>query len=297
MDKQYIQDFLRAGKIASEVRAFGKTLIVKGASYNQVITKINKKIKDLGAKPAFPPQIALNNVAAHFLPHPNEDIIFLDQVVKVDVGVCFNGAIGDCAVTIDLSGKQQSLIDAAENALLAAEKILKVGLPLGMIGKTIEGTIAQYGYRPIRNLAGHGLGPYLIHTAPQIPNYASGQQECITPLMTFAIEPFATNGKGYVHEQGQAMIFCQVKKGPIPLAYPKVFMDAICAFEGLPFALHELLELGISHNQVKAFLKSLVRTGFLCGYPALVEEERCFVAQAENSVLIDESGQVFISTR
>lgn len=297
MDTQYIKDFLHAGKIASEVRAFGKALIIKGASYNQTLLKINQKIKELGAKAAFPPQIALNNVAAHFLPAPGEDIIFSDQVVKLDVGVCFNGAIGDCAVSVDLSGKHISLIEAAESALLAAEQSIKVGLPLCMIGRTIEQTALQYGYRPVRNLAGHGLGPYLIHTPPQIPNFDNGQQECIRPLMSFAIEPFVTNGKGYIHEEGQAMIFSQMKKGPIPTSYPKVFMDAVLSFEGLPFAIHDLLELSIPYSQVKAFLKSLMRSGFLCGYPALVEEERCFVAQAENSVLVDESGQVFISTR
>jgi methionyl aminopeptidase len=294
---QYVKDFLQAGKIASCVRAFGKGLIVSGASYNSVIAKINQKIVELGARAAFPPQIALDNVAAHFLPYPTEDIIFSDQVVKLDVGVCYNGAIGDCAVTVDLSGKHQTLVEAAEAALLAAETSLKVGLEIRSIGKVIEETITRYGYRPIKNLSGHGLGMYLIHTAPQIPNYDSRQKDVIRPAMTFAIEPFATNGRGFIHEEGHAAIFSQIKKGSIPQSYPKALMDAIISFEGLPFAIHDLIKTEINLAQLKVFLKALAKSGFLAAYPPLVEKQMSVVAQAENSVLIDEDGQVHITTR
>ncbi len=138
MNEKYKKHFLKAGSLASQVRAFGKALIVPGASYNEVIQAIVDKIHTLDAVPAFPPQIALNDVAAHFLPAPGEDIRFSDQVVKLDVGVCYKGAIGDCAVTIDLSGKHQRLLDAAEAALAAAQWRIRVGLPIREIGKNIE---------------------------------------------------------------------------------------------------------------------------------------------------------------
>ena len=146
MNNKYKQNFLRAGALAKEVRSFGKSLIKKGASYIDAIAKIKLKISELGAYPAFPPQIALNDVAAHFLPQPGEDIIFSDQIIKLDIGVCYEGAIGDCAVTIDLSGKYQGLIDAAEAALLNAEQSIKVGLPIREIGKIIDATISSYGF-------------------------------------------------------------------------------------------------------------------------------------------------------
>src|SRR5580700_11344153 len=137
MNEQYKQNFIRAGLIAKQVRAFGQSLIQPGASYQDVITQIQKKITELGARAAFPPQIALDAVAAHFLPQPGYDITFSKEMVKLDIGVCVDGAIGDCAVTIDLSGKHQVLIDAAEAALLGAEQIIKVGLPIREIGKVI----------------------------------------------------------------------------------------------------------------------------------------------------------------
>lgn len=156
MNEKYKQDFIRAGAIAHQVREFGKSEIKKGASYNEVIRRINAKIVELDARAAFPPQIALNHVAAHYLPEPSEDIIFSDEIVKLDIGVCYNGAIGDCAVTIDLSGKYQALVDAAEEALLAAEKSIKVGQPIRAIGKIIEDTAAAKGFKSIKNLCGHG---------------------------------------------------------------------------------------------------------------------------------------------
>ena len=110
MDPIYKKNFIKAGEIAKEVRAYGKSLIIKGASYNDVIAKIRSKISELGAKPAFPPQIALDTVAAHYLPQPDEDLFFSNELVKLDVGICVDGAIGDCAVSIDLSGKYQNHI-------------------------------------------------------------------------------------------------------------------------------------------------------------------------------------------
>ena len=63
--------------------------------------KIEEKIEELGAKPAFPAQISCNHLAAHFCPD-EDDIIFSDQLACLDVGVHVEGYIGDNAVTVDL---------------------------------------------------------------------------------------------------------------------------------------------------------------------------------------------------
>lgn len=297
MNEQYKKDFIHAGSIARKTRAFGKSLIRPGASYNAVIDQINAKIKELGAIPAFPPQIALDNVAAHYLPHPGTDITFSRELVKLDVGICCNGAIGDCAVTIDLSGKHQSLIDAAEAALLNAERSIKVGLPIREIGAIIESTIASFGLKPVRNLCGHGLGRYKIHTAPSIPNCDDRSSSVIKPGMTFAIEPFVTNGKGLIYESGNPMIFSFLKEGPVQNKHAALALKKIHAFKGLPFSMHDLLSDELSLIEVKLALSELTTLGIIAGYPPLIEEGRGMVAQAENSVLVDKSGQVFITTR
>lgn len=297
MNKRYKEEFLQAGKIAKEVRAYGKELIKPGASYNEILIAINKKIIDLGASPAFPPQIALNEVAAHYLPQPDEDIIFSNQVVKLDVGVSYNGAIGDCAVTIDLSGQYQILIDAVEAALAAAEKIIKVGLPIREIGKIIEKTITSYGLSPIYNLSGHGLGRYKIHTTPAIPNYDDRSKAVIKAGMTFAIEPFVTNGKGLIYEEGEPAIFVCTKKIPTQSDLPLTLLDKIKTYQGLPFAIHNLIDSELTLPKVREGLFKLLKIGTIQGFPPLIEEEKGMVAQAENSILVDEKGEVFITTR
>lgn len=297
MDEKYKQDFLRAGALASEVRAFGKALIVKGASYNGVIGQIRQKIAELGARPAFPPQIALNDVAAHYLPLPGEDIVFSDQVVKLDVGICYNGAIGDCAVTIDLSGKYQALVDAAEAALLAAEKIIKVGISTCEIGRAIEQEINARGFAPVKNLSGHGLGYYRIHMPPSIPNYDDKSNAIIRPGMTFAIEPFATTGKGFIYDAGNPTIFSFLKTRPLSSPLAKKLLTKIKSFTGLPFALHDLLAPDINIAELQKAVAEMLTAKVIAGYAPLLEKTLGMVAQAENSVLVDKHGQVFITTR
>jgi len=297
MNQEYKKDFIRAGELAKQVRSFGKSLIVQGASYNGVISQINEKILEVGAKPAFPPQIAFDEVAAHFLPQPGEDLIFSHQVVKLDIGVCYKGAIGDCAVTVDLSGQHQNLIDAAEAALLAAEKSIRVGQPVREIGKIIDETIASFGLKPIKNLGGHGLGFYKIHTSPTIPNYEDRSTALIKAGMTFAIEPFATNGKGLIYEAGNPTIFCFAASRSVRSESARALLSKIKAFEGLPFSLHALVGNGFPLFALRPALDELLQAGAIVGYPPLVEEGFGLVAQAENSVLVDEKGTVFVTTR
>jgi methionyl aminopeptidase len=297
MDQEYKSNFITAGKIAKEVRSFGKSLIVRGASYNEVILQIKKKITELGAIAAFPPQIALNDVAAHYLPDPSEDIIFSNQLIKLDVGICYCGAIGDCAVSVDLSGTHQRIIDAAEAALLAAEKTVKVGISVSEIGRVIEETILSFGLQPVRNLTGHGLGKYKIHTSPHIPNYDDKSTYKIKPGMTFAIEPFATDGMGSIFDAGNAMLFSLTgRKGKFSGFVQDVYQLAL-QFQSLPFSTHDLISSKTPLDYVKKALRVMLREEVISDYAPLVEQGGGYVAQAENSILIDEDGTVIVTTR
>jgi methionyl aminopeptidase len=297
MNKRYKENFLYAGRLAKEVRLYGKSLILNGSSYNQVLLQVNQKIRELGAIPAFPPQIALNQVAAHFLLPPGEDWIFSNEIVKLDIGVCYEGAIADCAVTVDLSGRYQKLVEAVEEALLRAEKIIKVGVRTSEIGKVIDETIQSYGFKAVKNLSGHGLAPYTIHTSPTIPNYDDHSKDRVCPGMTFAIEPFGTDGKGLIYENGEPTIFSFLTTRPLQSELARLLMTKIKAFNKLPFAIHDLIDGSLPFLEIQKTLKELVKARVIVGYPPLVEQMNGMVAQAENSVLVDENGQVFITTR
>jgi methionyl aminopeptidase len=165
------------------------------------------------------------------------------------------------------------------------------------IGGIIEATISSYGLTPIRNLSGHGLGEYKIHQAPIIPNYEDQSTAIIKPGMTFAIEPFATNGMGLIYEEGNPTIFSLVAARPLQSNLARALLAKIRAFSGLPFAIHDLRGTEWTLSDVNTGLSELIKTGVVIGYAPLIEESHGMVAQAENSVLIDEKGKILITTR
>lgn len=295
MDSQTKQNYLKAGKISAEVLEYGKSLLKKGNSLLEVTEKIEKKIFDLGAKPAFPVQISCNEIAAHFCVEEDDKNIFADQVVSLDLGVHVNGAIGDNAFTIDFSGNHNDLVKAAQKALEEALKIVNVGTELREIGKIINDTIASYGFNPVRNLSGHGLDLYNIHTKPTIPNIDNGDKTILKKGMAFAVEPFATNGSGVVHEKGLPTVFMLEHKKPVRNTITRDILEEIETFEDLPFAKRWLTKkFGVKANFA---LRQLTQLGMIHQFPPLVEVNKGIVSQAEHSVLIDDEGDVIILTK
>lgn len=280
-------DYLSAGKIAGQVRAYGLSLIKKDASLLEVTKKIEAKIKELGAEPAFPPQISCDEIAAHYCPESDDTIIFKDQVASVDVGIHVNGFIGDCAATVDLSGKYSEMVKASQEALKAAAKILQIGTPIGHIGKAIQETIESHGFRPVRNLSGHGLGQYNIHAPPQIPNYDNKDPTPLQKGRVIAIEPFATNGAGLIHEKGDASVFNIDGKKPVRIGFVRDIQKELEKFNGMPFTARQLMPR-FSVAQIRYALNQFNDQGILVGHPPLVEKQKGIVTQAEDTFIIDD---------
>ena len=295
MDKQIKQNYIKAGKISAEVLEYGKSLIKKGNSLLDATEKIEKKIYELGGKPAFPVQISCNEIAAHFCVEEDDKTIFDEQVVSLDLGVHVDGAIGDNAYTIDLSQSYDDLVKAAQKALEEALKIINVGTELREIGKIINDTIAGYGYNPVRNLSGHGLDLYNIHTKPTIPNIDNGDKTILKKGMVFAIEPFATTGSGVVHESGLPTVFMLEHKKPVRSPITREVLKEIEDYHGMPFAKRWLMrKFGAKANFA---LRELTQLGIIHQFPPLVEVNKGIVTQAEHSILIDDEGEVVVLTK
>ena len=295
MDKEALEKLKQAGKITAQARDYGAGLIKKNASMLEVLDKVEEKIRELGGKPAFPAQISCNQIAAHFCPEEDDKTIFTNQLVSLDVGVHVDGYLGDTAVTVDLSGKYADLIKAAEEALGNALKILKPGITLGEIGRAIQESIQKYNYAPVRNLSGHGLGRYEIHTKPSIPNFDNGDNTKIKPDMVFAIEPFASTGAGIVQDTGTATVFELRAKKPVRNPITRQVLKEIEAYEGLPFATRWLTrKFGI---KAKIALREMEQLGMLHMHPPLADRDKGMVSQAEHTVLIDTDGNVIVTTK
>ena len=294
MDKEAIERYTKAGKIAAQVRDYGASLIKKDASMVEILDKIENKIFELGAKPAFPAQISCNHIAAHYCPEEDDNFRFKDELTSLDVGVHVDGYIGDTAKTIDLSGKYGDLIKAAEEALDSALKILKPGITLGEIGRAIQDSIQKYNYAPVRNLSGHGLGRYQIHTKPNIPNFNNNDKTKIEKGMVFAIEPFASTGAGIVQDSGTATVFELIGKKPVRNPVTRQVLKEIESYKGLPFTTRWLTrKFGI---KARYALKEMEQLGMLHPHPPLADKDKGMISQAEHSVLIDNDGNVVVLT-
>ena len=294
MDQEEIEKYRQAGKITAQALEHGKSLVKKGALMVEVLDKIEQKVLDLNGKLAFPAQISCNHIAAHYCPDDEDKTIFSDQLVCLDVGVHVDGYIGDSAITIDLSGKYADLVKAAQEALDNALKIVKPGITLSEMGKTIQQTINGYGFAPVRNLSGHGLGKYEIHTKPNIPNFDNNDKTKIEKGMVFAIEPFASTGAGIVQDSGTATVFELIGKKPVRNPITRKVLAEIESYKGLPFTTRWLTrKFGV---KAKYALKEMEQLGMLYAHPPLADKDQGMISQAEHSVLIDNDGNVVVLT-
>ena len=285
---------IKAGKIAAEVLEYGAVLIKLGANALSVIDKTELEIKRLNAKPAFPVQIAINNIAAHCI--PEKEIVFHeDDVVKLDVGVQVNGWIGDNARTIVFNNENKKIAEAAEKALESALKIIKPGIELGEIGGVIEQVIAGYGFKSVKNLSGHLLERYEQHAGLTIPNFDNKDRTKLEDGMLVAIEPFATNGVGLIEERKDSGIFKVVNiKNVRDNNARELLRFIINEYNALPFSRRWLLGK-FPEFKVSFGLRLLKREGVLHEYSQLWEKGSGLVSQAEHTVLVKDP--IIVTTR
>lgn len=287
MDEETIEKYKKAGKIAAESLEYGKGLIKKRALVVDAADKIEKKIFELGAKPAFPAQISLNETAAHYCPDFEDESVFEEQLVCLDVGAQVDGFVGDNACTVDLSGKYSELVKSSKNALEEASKILKPGIQLREIGRVIEDTITSFGFNPIRNLSGHGLDQYNVHTFPTIPNFDNDDKTKLEKGQVIAIEPFATDGSGMIEEKGIANVFNLILKRPVRVVFIRNMLMELDRYNGMPFTKRWLCRK-FSPAKINFAFTQFKNLGMIKEYPPLVEKAGGFISQAENSFLIDD---------
>ena len=292
LSEDIIAKHKQAGIIAQESLQVGAKLIQPGASMRDVLDTVEDRIRKAGAGIAFPAQIALNNIAAHYCPTDEEDMVFKEgDLAKIDVGVHVDGYVADNAMSVNL-GDHDDLLLASKEALHAALKLVRPGVALGEIGKTIQETIQSFEYQPIRNLSGHGLGHYQIHTPPSIPNVETHDQTVLVDGQVIAIEPFATDGRGAIYEGERPTIFSFVQSRPTRSPFARQVLQTIRSYEGLPFTTRWLTRVhGVGKTRLA--LQELLRNGTLQAHPQLPEQGGGMVSQHEHSVIVQEKPIVF----
>jgi methionyl aminopeptidase len=274
-----------AGEILAEVRNEAADMVEVGASHLEVAEWAEERIRELGGKPAFPVNISIDEEAAHATPAPDDDATFGEEMVNLDIGVHVDGWLADTAVTVDLSGHDE-LAAASAEALDAALEVVEAGIDVGEVGAAIEETIDGYGYNPVVNLSGHGLGHWEQHTEPNIPNRALGQGATLEAGDVVAIEPFATDGTGKVNEGSDEEIFALEHERSIRDRNARTVLEQITEeFRTLPFARR-----WIDSRRAGMALRRLMTNDVIHGYPVLKEDDGCLVSQKEHTLIVTEDG-------
>jgi len=281
--EEILEKYRRAGKILGEVRAEAVKKVTLGASLLSVAESTENLIREKGGEPAFPVNISRNDEAAHSTPTFNDKSVFGKDMVKLDIGVHIDGYIADTAVTVDLSGNA-GLVEAAESALEKALKFIHASVNTSEIGGVIDDTISSFGFKPIINLTGHGLTRYIQHAPPAIPNKRMPHGVVLKEGDVVAIEPFATNGAGKIHDAGNAEIYHLVSNKPVRHPAARELLQEIEKYKTLPFAKRWLGE------RVDFALLQLVRANIIQPYPILKEIQGGLIAQAEHTIIVTEDG-------
>ncbi len=278
-----------AGEILKQIREEVVKLVKPGTRMLEVAEFVEGRIIELGAEPAFPCNISINEDAAHCTPSKNDQEVFKEgDLVKIDMGAHIEGYIADTAITVDL-GDHDELVECAEVALKRAIETVEPGITTSEIGEEIENTAKEFGLKPVYNLTGHGFMPYVAHAPPTIYNYRVEKGVRIEKGMIFAIEPFITGGVGRVSERAETEIYSVISSKPVRMKMAREILAEVEKYRTLPFAKRWL------SNPREIIISKLVKEGVLRAYPVLTEIRKEPVSQAEHTVVVEENGARIIT--
>ena len=300
MEKEVIEKYKEAGRIAKEVREFAKEFVKKGMTLLEIAEKIEGKIIESGAEIAFPVNLSINEIAAHKTPIPREET-FAEGLLKIDIGVCVSGYIGDTAIALDLTDdkKYSQMIELNEKLLNVAKNKVNPNFEVRDIGEVIskeldESNLAnETNYTIVHGLTGHGLDQDLIHTSPNIPNYANSNSKKLENS-AFAVEPFLTTGAGEIYEGAPGGIYSvENPNGKIRDRDAREILEFIIkTYKTRPFCERWLEKQGF--RKIRFTLNELTKLGIIHSYPLLIEKTKAPVSQMEHSFLI--SGEEVVCT-
>lgn len=287
-----------SGRILRETREEIRGFVRENMPIIEICERAESLIRKKGGKPAFPCNVSINEIAAHYTSPPDDTKRVPEKaIVKVDIGAHVDGYVTDTAVTVCFDPEYDGLVETAERALEKAVESICAGMSTSKLGTIIESTIKSRGFKPISNLTGHSVGRYLVHAGTSLPNVSQIFSSKIKVGVAYAIEPFVTvsNAVGKVEDEAGSTIFRFVKSRPQKSPYAKTLSKYIEEnFRTLPFAERWLQGVVPAEHYKEAF-RQILKSKAIMDYPIFVEASRKPVAQAEHTVLIVEDGRVVLT--
>lgn len=298
-----IESYLKAGKIVSDIRSEASKMITDGALVIDLVNYVESEILKTGAEIAFPCNVSINEIAAHYTSPAEDKTQFkAGDMVKLDLGAMVDGYIADSAVTIIAGGNidenytqdeinlHEEIIEASAAGLEAAIATARAGIEVSKIGAAVHEAIAEYNLNPIFNLTGHSLEQNNLHAGISIPNYDNHDNYVLEEGQAVAIEPFATNGEGIVNDAPGHYIFSYMANKPFRMKTTQKVLKYIQHNHAyVPFSGRWITdEFGTRKGSIA--LKQLSEAMAIYPYAPLREKKNCFVSQKEHTLIIEKEG-------
>ena len=291
-----IESLKKAGNIAKEVKKFLKPKVKIDTNVLSLIEAAESKIVELGGNWAFPVNVSINNIAAHYTSPIKDDGLKINEgdIVKVDLGVHLNGFIVDTAFSVSYNDDPllENIIQATEVAVEAAKNMARPKVNTREVGKKIESIVRGFNYNPIRELGGHQIERWTVHGKKQLPELGSQGGDIMEEGDVFAVEIFASTGEGSIHNTNYSYIYeLNPYAGRVPLRRKtsKQLLGHINKnYKTLPFAerwLAKDFRMGVAFG-----LQELIQQGKIKVHYVLAEQKGTFVSQSEETIMITENG-------
>ena len=196
----------RSGRVVREVLNYLRGMVNPGISTMDLERAAEKKIKEMGAKPAFKGYFdypcvlctSINEEIVHGIPSEKR-VLKAGDIVSIDCGVVMDGYYGDAAITVavdeTVSPEVQKLLEVTEASLYRGIEQARVGNSIGDVGAAVQEFVEASGFSVVREFVGHGIGTKL-HEEPQVPNFGMrGHGARLREGMVLAIEPMVNFGQ------------------------------------------------------------------------------------------------------
>ncbi|KAI8901158.1 peptidase M24, structural domain-containing protein [Globomyces pollinis-pini] len=304
LEHDNLNEARKCAEVHRQVRKYAQKVVKPGMTMIEICDLIENGTRNLieanglVAGIGFPTGCSLNHVAAHYTPNGGDKtVLSYDDVMKIDFGTQINGRIIDCAFTMTFNPKYDKLLEAVKDATNTGIKEAGIDVRLCDIGAAVSETMESYEVdldgktyqvKPIRNLNGHSIGRYEIHSGKTVPIIDNGDQTKMEEGEYFAIETFGSTGNAYVIEEGECSHYMKdFHSPPVPLRLQrsKQLLNTINReFSTLAFCRRYLDRIG--ETKYLTALKNLVDVGLVNPYPPLVDSIGSYTAQYEHTIVL-----------
>lgn len=285
--RQYMQKWIKPGmtmiEICEELENTARRLVGE---------------KGLEAGLAFPTGCSRNHCAAHYTPNAGDPTVLqYDDVTKIDFGTHIKGRIIDCAFTLSFNSKYDKLLEAVKDATNTGIREAGIDVRLCDIGAAIQEVMESYEVdldgktyqvKSIRNLNGHSISPYRIHSGKTVPIVKGGETTRMEENEFYAIETFGSTGRGMVHDDMDCSHYMKnfdTPFVPLRLQSSKQLLGLINKnFGTLAFCKRWLDRAGATKYQMA--LKDLCDKRVVEAYPPLCDVKGCYTAQYEHTIML-----------